>query len=390
MTTVTAEAYRRGFFAHEEDELYRRCLTASAAFGAALIIALLLAPVRQRVITHVEQLPQRFAKLILEPPKPVVARPGRPPLGTPGGGGGGGGAHEAVRPIEPPAPAPIARAPAIERRTGHPMLAPDAGVTGRERAQQVVSATLASSAASLESSLENLSSSLRGATSSASDEPGRRRVRVVRSGRSESELGSTPTDPVTRGGSADLAGSAVAGSLVSIGTLGPSRPGTGDGFGGGSGGGSGGGYGTGSGDGIGSGSGGGSGSGSGGGVGDGVGSGNGGSPDGVRGGTGSGAAPPGVYRSNASLMAVIQKYAPGIQFCYGNELKRHEGLKGKLVVALTVAASGEVTDAVVVQSTIESDHLRSCALSQIRDWKFPRIPSGVTAFQVPFVFTPPN
>ena len=89
-------------------------------------------------------------------------------------------------------------------------------------------------------------------------------------------------------------------------------------------------------------------------------------------------------------MAVVQKYAAGIQFCYGNELKRHDGLKGKLVVALTVSASGEVTECVVIQNTLGVPSMSSCALSQIRDWRFPAIPTGVTTFQVPFVFTPPN
>jgi TonB family protein len=101
-------------------------------------------------------------------------------------------------------------------------------------------------------------------------------------------------------------------------------------------------------------------------------------------------AAPGLYRSNASLLAVIQRYAAGIQFCYGNELKRDPTLRGKLVVSLTVAPSGEVSEAAVVQNTLGSDRLASCALAQIRDWRFPAIPVGVTTFQVPFVFTPPN
>ena len=106
-------------------------------------------------------------------------------------------------------------------------------------------------------------------------------------------------------------------------------------------------------------------------------------------GSGSGAGP-GVYRSNASLLAVIQRYAAGIQYCYGNELKRTPTMRGKLVVAITVAASGEVTDAAVVQNTTGSQALSQCALSQIRDWRFPAIATGATTFQAPFVFTPPN
>jgi hypothetical protein len=29
-------------------------------------------------------------------------------------------------------------------------------------------------------------------------------------------------------------------------------------------------------------------------------------------------------------------------------------------------------------------------LAQIRGWRFPAIPYGVTSFRAPFVFTPPN
>jgi len=103
-----------------------------------------------------------------------------------------------------------------------------------------------------------------------------------------------------------------------------------------------------------------------------------------------GGSAPGVYRSNASLLAVIQKYAAGIQYCYGNELKRRPGLSGKMVVAMAVAASGEVVEATVVQNTVGSERLAACALSQIKDWKFAAIPVGVTTCQASFVFTPPN
>jgi len=194
------------------------------------------------------------------------------------------------------------------------------------------------------------------------------------------------------GGGADLSGSSVRGASVAVGSLvggvggdplgggGPGRGGSGGG--GGMGGGSGGGVGTGSGMGSG-------GSGGGGLGGNGLPAGGGGG--GAGGGPGgSGVAGPGVYRSNASLMAVIQKYSAGIQFCYSNELKRNENLQGKLVVSLVVNAAGEVTHAEVIQNTMDSAALSKCALSQIRDWKFPAIPSGITAFQVPFVFTPPN
>jgi hypothetical protein len=60
------------------------------------------------------------------------------------------------------------------------------------------------------------------------------------------------------------------------------------------------------------------------------------------------------------------------------------------VVALTVAASGDVLEATIVEDAVGSSRLASCALSQIKEWKFPRIERGVTTFQAPFVFTPPR
>jgi outer membrane biosynthesis protein TonB len=44
------------------------------------------------------------------------------------------------------------------------------------------------------------------------------------------------------------------------------------------------------------------------------------------------------------------------------------------VVSLVVNAAGEVTRAEVIQNTMDSVTLSKCALSQIRDWKFPPSP----------------
>jgi TonB family protein len=95
-------------------------------------------------------------------------------------------------------------------------------------------------------------------------------------------------------------------------------------------------------------------------------------------------------RSNASLLAVIRRYAAGVQFCYENELSAHPGLGGRLVVSLTVAASGAVTEARVVQNTVGSARLESCVLAQVRTWRFPAIREGTVTFNTPFLFTPPT
>lgn len=212
----------------------------------------------------------------------------------------------------------------------------DAARMGRERAQQVT-ADLASSAGALDRALRDLSASLKGAqgTYQASS---RVRTRAVRGGRSDGQLPSAGSGAAAAG-RADLAGTRVTGDRVAIGTLAPASA---------------------------------SGAAS---------------PSDE---SGVSATAPGVYRTNASLLAVIRRYAAGIQYCYDSELKHDPTLRGKLVVALTVAASGAVTDVRVVQNTTGSAALAACAVGQIRDWRFPVIPAGVTTFQTPFVFTPPN
>ncbi|HEY6867961.1 MAG TPA: hypothetical protein VI792_11930, partial [Candidatus Eisenbacteria bacterium] len=98
MAISTAKIYQQPLF-DPGDALFRRCLSVASAIGAAFALAALLTPVRQRVIERVEQLPPRFARLVLEPEKAVPAgeapQEAQSPLATfrapPGGGGGGGG-----------------------------------------------------------------------------------------------------------------------------------------------------------------------------------------------------------------------------------------------------------------------------------------------------------
>lgn len=243
---------------------------------------------------------------------------------------------DAEMPVEEPPPA---MTPVVPRPDRAPKLAPDQGKVGRERAREATAA-LDDASKSLDKALGDLDASLSTPAAAAGARPSRLRTRPIRGGRGAGEMGSVDAG-LLAGGSGDLTGSKVEGQQVAVGALGASPNSDGDGNVGAA------------------------------------------SPNGA-------AAAPGVYRSNASLLAVIQRYAAGIQYCYSNELKHDPTLRGKLVVALTVAANGSVMDVTVVQNTVRSSKLESCALSQIRDWKFPAIPSGVTAFQAPFVFTPPN
>ncbi|HEY6195417.1 MAG TPA: hypothetical protein VI504_10270, partial [Candidatus Eisenbacteria bacterium] len=96
MAPTTASLYRQPLL-DPNDALFLRCLavTSFAAIVLVLLVRLLPAP-PPRPVTHVEELPQRFARLILEPrkvlPPPVLPAADKVRAAkNPGGGGGGGG-----------------------------------------------------------------------------------------------------------------------------------------------------------------------------------------------------------------------------------------------------------------------------------------------------------
>jgi outer membrane biosynthesis protein TonB len=316
------QEYRLPLFG-EWDGQFKKFLSASVGLGILVVLVVLLAPARNALITEVAEIPERFAKLILKEPKAEITKDTA-------------ASSQALPEIEsePPPPPPP---PKVRRQK--PPVAPDAGQAGRVKAQKEVSKSLAGATQAAESAIQNLSASLGKTATKTAKQPTRSRRRSVSSGRGSSDLTKVQHGSGGSGVSADVAGSSVTGSLLSIESVSHVTEG------------------------------------------------------GEPGGTGTeagGGGASGAYRSNASLLAVVRKYAPGIQFCYDNELKRSPGLRGKVVAALTVAASGEVTGVKIVSDTVNSSGLQGCILAQIHEWKFPAISGGSTVFKTPFVFTPPK
>ena len=79
-------------------------------------------------------------------------------------------------------------------------------------------------------------------------------------------------------------------------------------------------------------------------------------------------------RSAQALQAVLYSHVQAIQYCYERELKRDPSLAGKISVRITVNPDGEVTNAEIVESTLNNSRVERCILSRIRLWKdFPPI-----------------
>lgn len=83
-----------------------------------------------------------------------------------------------------------------------------------------------------------------------------------------------------------------------------------------------------------------------------------------------------LRRNSKELIPVFQKYAPEI-----------ETLDGKVVVEMTIAASGEV-DASIHSSNIKHRHFRKALIYQIELWSFPSVDKdlGEIKIRYPFVF----
>ena len=95
-------------------------------------------------------------------------------------------------------------------------------------------------------------------------------------------------------------------------------------------------------------------------------------------------------RTAGALMGVVQRHAAAVRFCYNRLLTKKPGASGQIVIRLTVAADGGVSEASVVRSTLGDAELDGCVLGQAREWRFPPSTEPKFTFDVPFVFTPPT
>jgi TonB family protein len=95
-------------------------------------------------------------------------------------------------------------------------------------------------------------------------------------------------------------------------------------------------------------------------------------------------------RAYSDINAVIQEKLGAIQFCFKKELRKDPSLSGKITVKFTVEASGRVTNAMVVNTSINNEGLQQCLLKTINMLVFKSIPESQGSMTVtyPFVFAP--
>lgn len=98
-----------------------------------------------------------------------------------------------------------------------------------------------------------------------------------------------------------------------------------------------------------------------------------------------------VFLDASAVEQKIKHSSSAVQRCYKDVLKTQPDTAGKVVLQFTVQASGEVTNAEVVESTVKSDPIGDCVKSIAQRWRFDARPRGKSeTFRYPFVFAPEN
>jgi TonB family protein len=94
----------------------------------------------------------------------------------------------------------------------------------------------------------------------------------------------------------------------------------------------------------------------------------------------------GIDRNQVRL--VMQNHQPRFRHCYDKALGPNPNLAGKITVRFTIAGSGFVSDASIVDRTMDDESLDRCLLGVIRTLRFVAPKNGGTAVVTyPFVFS---
>ncbi len=90
----------------------------------------------------------------------------------------------------------------------------------------------------------------------------------------------------------------------------------------------------------------------------------------------------------AIVHRTVATYLGGLRYLYNRELRKNPDLEGKLTVSMTIDPEGVVTDARVVETTLDAPELVAGVLERVRKWKFPPVAPRPLTVTYPFVFFP--
>jgi TonB family protein len=101
-----------------------------------------------------------------------------------------------------------------------------------------------------------------------------------------------------------------------------------------------------------------------------------------------GAASSNAKRDNDAISAIVSSHKTSIRMSYEKYLKREPTLAGKITVRFTIAASGSIAMVTIVENTTGNSNLENEIMRKIRMWRFEAIADGDVTVTYPFLFAP--
>ncbi|HET9594244.1 MAG TPA: AgmX/PglI C-terminal domain-containing protein [Anaeromyxobacteraceae bacterium] len=89
----------------------------------------------------------------------------------------------------------------------------------------------------------------------------------------------------------------------------------------------------------------------------------------------------------AKLGAFVRARMGAIKACYESQLKRNPGLRGKIRIRFTILETGALADVVAADNGVGSSEVAACIIATMSAWRTPFRPGAPVTVEYPFVFS---
>ena len=87
------------------------------------------------------------------------------------------------------------------------------------------------------------------------------------------------------------------------------------------------------------------------------------------------------------IQKTVRNHIGELQACYERELTKIKGLKGRVVVTWLIDPHGNVTSAIVTETSMKNQNVENCVTNNIKHWRFPSPKGGgMVKIEYPFMF----
>ncbi len=101
-----------------------------------------------------------------------------------------------------------------------------------------------------------------------------------------------------------------------------------------------------------------------------------------------GAASSNAKRDDKAISAVVRTNKTSVKLTYEKYLKRDPTLAGKITVRFTISADGRVSSVEILENTMQNPAFENDIVRKIKMWHFEAIPEGDVTVTYPFIFQP--